>query len=163
PIGVLVLAHMLNLAVLLALTWRGRWTYVAPAAVIPAALALIDWQRVHDQPDNWWQLLALGSGMYAVFMTYPFVLGSRSRDHRDPVAASASVDHYRMGARRCGARVAISTHSASRSAVCGRGSARGCFRAARAESRDLSLRAARIASDSELVSLHLRRLRGGVL
>ena len=87
-IWLLIVAHMLNLAILLALTWRGQWSYVAPGAVIPAAMALLDWQRVHPQPDTWWQLLALGAGIYVVFMAYPFVLGSRARDNRDPHLAA---------------------------------------------------------------------------
>ena len=48
---VFVVAHMITFAVLLALTWRSGWRYVAPAAIVPAALALMDWHTRHPQPE----------------------------------------------------------------------------------------------------------------
>jgi hypothetical protein len=81
-------AHVIGLGAILALTWSSGWNYVAPAAVIPAGLAVAGWHTMHPQPDAWMQLLLLGGAVYAVFVAYPFVLGRRVRDSRDPYLAA---------------------------------------------------------------------------
>jgi hypothetical protein len=85
---VFVVAHMVTLAVLLALISRSGWRYVAPAAIVPAALAVADWHTLYQRPDQWMQLFMLGAGIYVVFVAYPFVLGRRASDTRDPHVAS---------------------------------------------------------------------------
>jgi uncharacterized membrane protein len=79
---------MMTFAVLLALTWRSGWSHVAPAAIVPAAIAVGEWAILHRQPEQWLQLFMLGAGIYAVFVAYPFVLGRRASRSRDPHIAA---------------------------------------------------------------------------
>jgi uncharacterized membrane protein len=98
PIAALVTAHVANLSILLWLTWTHRWRTVALWAVVPACLAAaIQWSVPTllgpTAGSGWVELLTLSGALYAVFIAYPLILGSRSRDDRDPylaaVAASA--------------------------------------------------------------------------
>ena len=99
-VGVLVAAHMITFAVLLALTWRAGWAFVAPAAIVPAAMALASWHELHQDPESWRGLLALSAGIYAVFVAYPFVLGARARTNREPhLAAILASGLFFFGAR----------------------------------------------------------------
>jgi len=85
PVAVITMTHAANLALVLALAWMYRWRWVAPAAVLPAWIATSTWQSVqHPEPAAWASLLILASALYAVFVAYPFVLGRRARDSRDP-------------------------------------------------------------------------------
>ena len=100
-VEVFVAAHMIGLGAILALSWRARWNHVAAMAVIPAGLAVSGWHTMHPQPDAWLQLLMLTAGIYAVFLAYPFVLGARARDSRDPyVAAVLASGVFFFGARQ---------------------------------------------------------------
>ena len=85
---VLVLAHVVNLSGLLALTASARWPFVAVGAVVPAWVAILQWQARADLDEAWPRLLALSAALYAVFAAYPFVLGRRARDSRDPYLAA---------------------------------------------------------------------------
>ena len=101
PVEAITAAHVVTLAVLLALTWRSGWRGVAPAAVIPAAFAIVGWAAQHTQATAWDDLLMLTTGIYVVFVAYPFVLGARARKTRDPhvTAILASVLAF-FGARQ---------------------------------------------------------------
>jgi uncharacterized membrane protein len=87
PFAALVITHVVNLALILALTWTERWRYVALCAVIPAWLTAAQWQG-SDLAANWKRLLELSFAMYAVFIAYPIVLGPRARRERDPYLAA---------------------------------------------------------------------------
>ncbi len=96
----LVLAHAVNLCVLLALVTHYQWQHIAIAAVAPAWLAVLQWQVRDDLNVTWPQLLMLSGALYAMFAAYPFVLGRRAQSDRDPylVAVFASAMAF-FGAR----------------------------------------------------------------
>jgi hypothetical protein len=82
------IAHCANIAAILWLTWRAGWKHVAVIAVVPAWLGLFQWYTVAGPATEWKQLLALAVALYAIFIAYPFVLGSRARLARDPYFAA---------------------------------------------------------------------------
>ena len=85
PLAAITVTHATNLALILAIAWIYRWPWVAPAAVLPAALAAFFWRSTqHPEPAAWASLMTLAVAMYAVFAAYPFVLGRRARESRDP-------------------------------------------------------------------------------
>jgi uncharacterized membrane protein len=87
-------------AAILWLTWRYRWKGVALLAVVPAWLAVLQWQPPLAAAAQWRQLLMLASSLYAVFVAYPMVLGRRAADHRDPyLAAVVATAMFFFGAR----------------------------------------------------------------
>jgi hypothetical protein len=92
-LAVMTAAHVVNVGLILAISWRHEWQFVAPIAVVPAWLAVYVWREQHPAPTAWTQVMTLAASLYAVFTAYPFVLYRRVRDNRDPhltaVAASA--------------------------------------------------------------------------
>jgi len=84
----LLAAHVVNLCVLLALTARHGWPFVAVGPVIPAWVAILQWQGRSDLATVWPKLLTISATLYAVFVVYPFVVGRRARDSRDPYLAA---------------------------------------------------------------------------
>ena len=56
--------------------------------MVPAWVAILQWQARADLDEAWPRLLALSAALYAVFAAYPFVLGRRARDSRDPYLAA---------------------------------------------------------------------------
>jgi hypothetical protein len=88
PFPVLLLAHAVNLGLVLALTARFQWNHVAIGAIAPAWLAVLQWQTRSDLPETWPRLLALSGVLYAIFASYPFALGERGRQSRDPHIAA---------------------------------------------------------------------------
>ena len=88
PFPVLLLAHVVNLCVLLALTAWPRWPFVAVGAVVPAWVAILQWQTRNDLATTWPRLLMVSTTLYAVFAAYPFVVARRARASRDPYLAA---------------------------------------------------------------------------
>jgi uncharacterized membrane protein len=88
PFAVLVAAHVINAALLLTLTSMYRWPFVAVGALVPAWVAVLQWQGRRDLATEWPKLLALASALYAVFAAFPFVVARRIRDSRDPYLAA---------------------------------------------------------------------------
>jgi hypothetical protein len=88
--------HVINLSVILWLVWVRQWQWVGLGAVVPAWLATLVWYDSHRQPEQWTQVMALATALYAVFALYPFVLGSRARESRDPylIAIGGSVFYF---------------------------------------------------------------------
>ena len=80
-----LLIHVFDLAAILFLTARYRWRFVALAAVVPAWMAVVQWQ---SPPTEWRLLLVLAAALYAVFIAYPVILGTRARNDRDPYLAA---------------------------------------------------------------------------
>lgn len=80
-----LLIHVFDLAAILFLTARYRWRFVALAAVVPAWMAVVQWQ---SRPTEWRLLLVLAAALYAVFIAYPVILGTRARNDRDPYLAA---------------------------------------------------------------------------
>ena len=93
PAWIIVPLNVVNLSLILWVAWRERWEWVGPAAVVPALFASVAWQTTHRLPADWRTGFALALASYAVFAAYPFILGGRARDTRDPhltaVAGSA--------------------------------------------------------------------------
>jgi uncharacterized membrane protein len=84
PLVVLTLWHVINVALILWLAWARRWEWISSVAVVPAWLATIAWHDQHPEPAAWLEGLALSAALYSVFALYPFVLGRRARESRDP-------------------------------------------------------------------------------
>jgi hypothetical protein len=95
-LALLIPLHVVNLSLILWLSWTRQWQWVGLAAVIPAWLATAVWYDSHRQPEQWTQVMTLATSLYAVFALYPLVLGSRARESRDPylTAIGASVFHF---------------------------------------------------------------------
>ena len=88
PFLALLLAHVVNLIGLLVLTTIERWPFVAVGAVVPAWVAVLQWQARIDLEFTWPKLLALSAALYAVFAAYPLAVGRRMRESRDPYLAA---------------------------------------------------------------------------
>jgi hypothetical protein len=80
----LALSHTATLAVLLALLWRRRWDTAAVATVLPGAFGTIGWRAAHPGQEWWNESLVLAGAIYVVLTAYPFVLGRRARDAKEP-------------------------------------------------------------------------------
>ena len=96
PLAVLTLSHVVNISLILWLAWQRQWQWVGLAAVAPAWLATAVWYDGHRDPGQWTQVMMLATALYAVFAVYPFVLGSRARESRDPylTAIGGSVFYF---------------------------------------------------------------------
>ena len=96
PLAVLTLSHVVNLSLILWLSWQRQWQWIGLAAVLPAWLATVVWQNGHRDPGEWTQVMTLATSLYAVFAVYPFVLGNRARESRDPylTAIGGSVFYF---------------------------------------------------------------------
>jgi uncharacterized membrane protein len=96
PLLFLTALHVINLSLVLWLAWIRQWQWVGLAAVVPAWLATLVWYDSHRQPEQWTQVMTLATSLYAVFALYPFVLGSRARESRDPylTAIGGSVFYF---------------------------------------------------------------------
>jgi len=88
--------HVVNISLILWLSWRHEWQWLGILAVAPAWLATMVWRDGHQDPAQWLQVLTLATALYAVFTAYPFVLGGRARDSRDPylTAIAGSVFYF---------------------------------------------------------------------
>jgi uncharacterized membrane protein len=84
PFVVIVVAHVAMLAALLAVAWSQRWPYVAPGAALVAWLGLTAWQTSRPLATGWQELLILAAALYALFTSYPLVVGPRDRTEREP-------------------------------------------------------------------------------
>jgi uncharacterized membrane protein len=88
PFGLIVAMHVVNLSILLALTFIERWRGMAVAVVFAGCYAVaIQWMNA-DLAVGWPRLLVLSSAIYAVFIAYPLVLGRRAQHDRDPSIAA---------------------------------------------------------------------------
>jgi len=63
---------------------------------LPAWLATVVWYDSHRAPEQWTQVIGLATSLYVVFAAYPFVLGPRARESRDPylTAIGGSVFYF---------------------------------------------------------------------
>ena len=88
--------HVINLSLILWLVWVRQWQWIGLGAVVPAWLATLVWYDSHRQPEQWTQVMVLATALYAVFALYPFVLGARARESRDPylTAIGGSVFYF---------------------------------------------------------------------
>ncbi len=100
PFGIVVAAHVVNLGVLLLLTFIERWRHVALWAVLAGCGAVTVQWVTGDSATPWVRLLLLSSAIYAVFIAYPLALGSRARDDRDPYLAAVLASFMLFAAAR---------------------------------------------------------------
>jgi uncharacterized membrane protein len=96
PLVLLTALHVINLSLILWLVWVRQWQWIGLGAVVPAWLATLVWYDSHRQPEQWTQVMVLATALYAVFALYPFVLGARARESRDPylTAIGGSVFYF---------------------------------------------------------------------
>ncbi len=87
-VWILTAWHTAALSVILTLTARERWRYVAVAAAALGGMTVAAWAEAHFGSENWAPLLILATPIFAVFIAYPLLLGARSRDARDPYLAA---------------------------------------------------------------------------
>jgi len=88
PFTAIVIAHAVNLSVVLAIAaWRS-WRPLAVAAAAAGWAVALHWQFFLMPGPPWTQLLVLSFAIYAVFVAYPFVLGRRIQDDRYPYIAT---------------------------------------------------------------------------
>jgi hypothetical protein len=80
-VGLLIL-HVMNVAVLLALSTQARWQWVSSGALAVAWLAVAQWQLAHA--SEWIRLLMLAGALYAVFSAYALIAGPREPGRREP-------------------------------------------------------------------------------
>jgi hypothetical protein len=88
PLLPLVAAHVVNLSLILALTWLHQWRGMAVAAAAVAWLAVVQWTAGRDLTVEWRSLLVLTTALYAVFTAYPLIVGRRAVGTRDPWLAA---------------------------------------------------------------------------
>ncbi|HEY6210854.1 MAG TPA: DUF2339 domain-containing protein, partial [Vicinamibacterales bacterium] len=92
-LAVIVAAHAINLSLVLWLAWEHEWHVAGLLAVAAAWFATFSWQQSHAAPAQWTGAFAFAVVLYAIFTAYPFALGTRARQSRDPfmtaVAGSA--------------------------------------------------------------------------
>ena len=79
---IILAAHVVNLSVLLALSWSRRWKRVPFCAVLMGGFALFGWHEQH--PASWKELLTLSAALYFIFTAYPLAVGSQVRRDREP-------------------------------------------------------------------------------
>ena len=84
PFTAILLSHLFDVIVLLALTWQARWRHVASGAVAAAWIAVLQWQMSHDLTVEWQELLVLSASLYAVFTIYALIVGPRNPRVREP-------------------------------------------------------------------------------
>jgi len=100
PFGIVVAAHVVNLAVLLSLTFIERWRGVALWAVFAGCCAVAAQWLMVDLATGWLRLLVLSSAIYAIFIAYPLLLGRRGRGDRDPSVAAVLASFMMFAAAR---------------------------------------------------------------
>ena len=95
PLAATIVTHVANVSLILWLAWEHEWRAAGVLAVGAAWLETWAWQSAsaHTTAADWSGGLAMAFALYAVFSVYPFVLGGRARDARNPfltaVAGSA--------------------------------------------------------------------------
>jgi uncharacterized membrane protein len=85
PLAAQFASHVVNVALILMLTARRGWRVVPVAAVVPAWMAVAEWQA--NAAVEWRWLLVLAASLYVLFLVYPLALGARTRHSRGPYVA----------------------------------------------------------------------------
>jgi uncharacterized membrane protein len=79
---IVLAAHVINLSVLLVISWSRHWKRVPFCAALTAGFALFAWSQQH--PESWKELLTLAGSLYFIFTAYPLMVGSQVRRDREP-------------------------------------------------------------------------------
>lgn len=86
PLPITLSAHVITLVILLALVTRFGWEYGASAVAVLGGLAAASILLPREPIGR--DVLLFAAVMYAPFALYPFALGARARDQRDPYFAA---------------------------------------------------------------------------
>ena len=86
PLPITLSAHVITLAILLALVTRFGWEYGASAAAVLGGIAAASILLPREPSGR--DVLLFAAAIYAPFALYPFALGSRAREQRDPYFAA---------------------------------------------------------------------------
>jgi uncharacterized membrane protein len=92
----LSVASVVLLVFLLGIDWTINQDFIAPAAVLPAAIVLLVWQSEHSERAYWWHELTFAAAIYVVFLLYPVLLDRRAVTRTPPYLAAvlASVPFF---------------------------------------------------------------------
>ncbi len=82
----ITMAALLGLT--LAIGWFTDWRKVAPLSVLLAALVQLTWSAAQFTPELWRNEFAFAAAIYAVYLIYPVVLGSRVTTQLSPYLAA---------------------------------------------------------------------------
>ncbi|HSB35451.1 MAG TPA: DUF2339 domain-containing protein, partial [Thermoanaerobaculia bacterium] len=101
PLRVLLPAHLLGVAVMLAIAWRTGWHVVAVLAAASSALAAFVFQAGGTARSQVLEALIFGGALFALFLLYPLLLGRRAGKEREPYLAAvlASVAFFFVARR----------------------------------------------------------------
>jgi uncharacterized membrane protein len=86
PLPITLGAHVVSVSIMLALVRRQEWDYGASAVAVLGGLAAGSVLLPPDPAGR--DVLIFAAAVYSPFALYPFVLGSRARDDRDPYIAA---------------------------------------------------------------------------
>ena len=86
PFNIMLAAHVIDFIILLALITRYQWNPGASLAAIFAGLAAAAAPPITNAAGR--DVLIQAGAIYAPFALYPFVLGARAREQRDPYLAA---------------------------------------------------------------------------
>ena len=100
PVALIAITASVNLGLVFAVAWSGRWNWVAPAAVVSAWYVQSSWHNHHADPAAWGSSFALPRCMPSASRIRSSSAGARSRDPRHGVAGSAG-SSLRRAPPRC--------------------------------------------------------------
>jgi hypothetical protein len=86
PLPIALSAHIVTFVILLALVTRNRWEYGASVTAVLGGIAAASILLPPEPIGR--EVLIFAAALYAPFALYPFVLGSRAREQRDPYFAA---------------------------------------------------------------------------
>jgi len=75
-------------SLVLAIAYLGDRHFLAPVAVLPAALALLFWYWESFNSEHWWELFLFAAPLYVIFLAYPMIIGTRARRLLEPYLAA---------------------------------------------------------------------------
>jgi hypothetical protein len=87
-VPLLALASVVLVCFLLAIDWFSSFHFLAPAAVIEAALVVFIWSSALFKPESWQEQFFYAGAIYLVFLLYPLVLGARAGKRLTPYLAA---------------------------------------------------------------------------
>src|SRR5262249_34279032 len=68
--------------------WLAEWHFLAPAAVLSSAFALLVWSNQHFKSENWMEEFFFAFSVYSIFLAYPVLMGRRARTLLEPYLAA---------------------------------------------------------------------------
>jgi uncharacterized membrane protein len=87
----ILVAHVVVLLCVLAVTWVTEWYAIAVFAVIPVTAAMFVWRGDAFDPATWGGSMVLGLVLYLVLALYPLALKESNRGRIEPYIASIAI------------------------------------------------------------------------